>query len=448
MTEEINLTLDNAKQIVDRTKEELNKKAGNEDLGELAFKDIAEGNYTPQGTLSPPTFTGIQATITMTGTPSGSVAKPSVQFVPTSKGYIMTTKAGTLPSLTYDSETNTVTFSAGTLPTTENKNILIGGGCQVNGNLTFTGNEMTLTTTVTPQGTVSPPTFTGVKEKITVYANLPIEKEWYVFNGADETVPTGLTIKLSDYSDYTSAVYDETYGWGQELYEFTPEEFPNGISSTLFSSFYDKGGSVAISGIPVAPFSCSVYFADGFDMVSTSESHSSNSILYGYPSLIKVRLPNDFTGMDRTGNASIKLFYGSPCVSSGFTSLVIPPNFKILDSNNTVDSFNMDIFPNFKKLYIQRANNESGEPLVINPDAFKGTAMWNTRNSSGYDSYDSIAEDFEIFLDITEQEFDAGNKISIYNYEDPYYRAGSFKQVFNYLRENGRVHFNQTIVNE
>jgi len=137
-------------------------------LGALAYKNSASGNFTPQGTVSQPTFTGSQATITMTGTPSGSVAKPTVAFIPTSKGYIMTTKAGTLPSLTYNSETNTVTFSAGTLPTTENKNILIGGGCQVNGNLTFTGNEMTLTTTVTPQGMVSQPTFTGTQVTVMV----------------------------------------------------------------------------------------------------------------------------------------------------------------------------------------------------------------------------------------------------------------------------------------
>ncbi|MBR1736534.1 MAG: hypothetical protein IJ736_05905, partial [Firmicutes bacterium] len=102
------------------------------DLGSLAYKDSASGDYTPQGDISQPTFTGSQATITVSGTPTGNISKPTVQFIPTSKNYIMTTVKGSLPTITYNSEKESLTSDAGTLPTTENKDVLIGGECQVN----------------------------------------------------------------------------------------------------------------------------------------------------------------------------------------------------------------------------------------------------------------------------------------------------------------------------
>jgi len=46
-------------------------------LGALAYKDSASGNYTPEGSVSKPTFTGSAMTSTGTFTPSGSVSKPT-----------------------------------------------------------------------------------------------------------------------------------------------------------------------------------------------------------------------------------------------------------------------------------------------------------------------------------------------------------------------------------
>lgn len=47
------------------------------DLGDLAYKDSASGNYTPAGTVSQPTFTGTKLTSTGSFTPDGTVSKPS-----------------------------------------------------------------------------------------------------------------------------------------------------------------------------------------------------------------------------------------------------------------------------------------------------------------------------------------------------------------------------------
>ena len=54
-------------------------------LGALAYKDSASGSYTPSGTVSKPTFTGDQSTVTITATnnasgnytPTGSISKPT-----------------------------------------------------------------------------------------------------------------------------------------------------------------------------------------------------------------------------------------------------------------------------------------------------------------------------------------------------------------------------------
>ena len=46
-------------------------------LGDLAYKDSASGSYTPEGTVSAPTFTGSSSTFTGTLTPEGSVSQPT-----------------------------------------------------------------------------------------------------------------------------------------------------------------------------------------------------------------------------------------------------------------------------------------------------------------------------------------------------------------------------------
>lgn len=156
---------------------------------------------TPSGSVSQPTFTGTQSTISVSGTPSGSVSQPtftgdavsiSGTVTPTgnvsgtgvslgTKNISEITSVGTLPSkaadtyvapsASYDSSTETITFtpgsfsegafSAGTLPTSSSTTVADGSATVTDP--TFTGDQVSISGTVTPTGTVSQPTFTGTQ---------------------------------------------------------------------------------------------------------------------------------------------------------------------------------------------------------------------------------------------------------------------------------------------
>lgn len=104
-------------------------------LGALAYKDEAEGSYTPAGTVSQPTFTGTSSDInvtvtTKTGgnyTPAGTVSKP------TFSGNELTSTGKFTPA-------GNITFN--------------------NTNKTATVSSTTGTATYTPDGSVSAPTIT------------------------------------------------------------------------------------------------------------------------------------------------------------------------------------------------------------------------------------------------------------------------------------------------
>lgn len=104
-------------------------------LGALAYKDEAEGSYTPAGTVSQPTFTGTSSDVdvtvtTKTGgnyTPAGTVSKP------TFSGNELTSTGKFTPA-------GNITFN--------------------NTNKTATVSSTTGTATYTPDGSVSAPTIT------------------------------------------------------------------------------------------------------------------------------------------------------------------------------------------------------------------------------------------------------------------------------------------------
>ena len=151
-------------------------------LGALAYKSSASGSYTPQGivsqpiftgtqasvsvtgtpqgTVSQPTFTGTQASVSVTGTPQGTVSTPTATVTPTTATIGQITAVGTLPTMTYDSSTETLTFAAGTLPTAADVTVMTGASVEVS-QPTFTGETLTSSGNFTPQGAVSQPTFTG-----------------------------------------------------------------------------------------------------------------------------------------------------------------------------------------------------------------------------------------------------------------------------------------------
>lgn len=187
-------------------------------LGDLALKDSASGSYTPQGTVSQPTFTGTQGSVSVSGslpssvsvggssgteyTPAGSVSAPTVTVTPgTVSKYVAGSASGggsvtpgsaaqcTLPALTatVQNEVLTLSWSAGsftpnvptgvTLPSFSQQTIVTGIQSASASQPTFTGTQTkiglsnsnkTLTGNFTPQGTVSQPTFTGTPATIEV----------------------------------------------------------------------------------------------------------------------------------------------------------------------------------------------------------------------------------------------------------------------------------------
>ena len=189
----------------------------------ITATDNASGNYQPKGTVSQPTFSGSATTSTGTFTPAGSVSvstnattNKTAEVSPAASGTATYTPAGsvgaptislasagstttvnsitdvgTLPSFTATvaSETLTLGWSAGTLPTKgSNTTVKTGDGSYsasapaftgtgvrlVTGNIavpstytaSFTGTEGSVSVSGTPSGTVSQPTFTGTKAQI------------------------------------------------------------------------------------------------------------------------------------------------------------------------------------------------------------------------------------------------------------------------------------------
>lgn len=121
-------------------------------------------NYTPGGSVAQPTFTGTETESTGTFTPSGNVSKPDISVTPSSTTVNSITAVGSLPSLscTVASETLTLSWDAGTLPTKgSNTSVLTGVSAALASAPTFTGTSATVTVTGTPSGTVSKPAFTG-----------------------------------------------------------------------------------------------------------------------------------------------------------------------------------------------------------------------------------------------------------------------------------------------
>lgn len=91
---------------------------GRQDFGNLAFKNSVEATYTPQGTVN----------IT-----KGEDTTDSVPNV---------TSVGTLPTFTYDSANEALTFSAGTLPTLGTAKTVVTASGAVSG--AFVGTEATI----------------------------------------------------------------------------------------------------------------------------------------------------------------------------------------------------------------------------------------------------------------------------------------------------------------
>lgn len=176
-------------------------------LGNLAFKDSVSGSFTPQGSVSRPTFTGDSMNSSGSYKPEGSVtiskaASGNTNYTP--EGSISVT-----PTVTLETESITPIATVGTLPTctlpaftasVANEVLTIGwsGGSFNQGSLptkgtavnvatgvdsatatgtftgtavrlegSFSGTSKTVSVSGTPTGTISTPTFTGTAGTVT-----------------------------------------------------------------------------------------------------------------------------------------------------------------------------------------------------------------------------------------------------------------------------------------
>ena len=150
-------------------------------LKALAFKDRANGSFTPAGSVAVNTATTTNKTATVapassgaaTYTPAGSVAAPtvSVKTAGSTTTVNSITAVGTLPSFTTTvrGETLTLGWNAGTLPTKgANTTVKTGDAAYVASAPAFTGTGVRLVTGDIPVPSAYSATFNGTQGTVTV----------------------------------------------------------------------------------------------------------------------------------------------------------------------------------------------------------------------------------------------------------------------------------------
>lgn len=207
------------------------------DLGDLAYKDTATGNFTPVGTVSQPTFTGSSSSVTITATdntsgnyqPKGTVSQPTFTgSETTSTGSF--TPAGSVTVTTNATTNKTATVSAASSGTA----------------------------TYTPAGSVSAPTIsvgtagaTTTVNSITAVGTLPaltttVANETLTIGWSAGTLPTkgdDTTVKTGDAS-YTATAPTFT-GTGARLVTGNIA-----VPNTYTATFTGTAGEVSVSGTP------------------------------------------------------------------------------------------------------------------------------------------------------------------------------------------------------
>ena len=169
------------------------------DIGDLAYKAVAEGSFTPEGTVTRPTFTGteddIVTNVTIAGsvtistgtgtanyTPAGTIGTPTITVTPSTENIYGLNSAGSQDSLTttVSGETMTLAFTAGAAPTRTAQQTVMKGissasstkpswaGTGAKLNASFSGTQVSGSATYTPAGTITQPNFTGTQATITV----------------------------------------------------------------------------------------------------------------------------------------------------------------------------------------------------------------------------------------------------------------------------------------
>ena len=158
-----------------------------DNLGDLAYKDSAQGKFTPAGTVSQPTFTGTSSSVTITATnntsgnyqPAGTISGGA--FTGSSTTFTGTfTPAGDVTTTTALTQNKTATVapaSSGTVTYTPTGTV---------SQPTFTGSENTSTGTFTPEGSIN---LNFSRERITIYGDVVTTGATYTPAGS-VTAPT------------------------------------------------------------------------------------------------------------------------------------------------------------------------------------------------------------------------------------------------------------------
>jgi hypothetical protein len=257
-------------------------------LGALAYKNNATTTYTPAGSVSQPTFTGTEGTVSVKGTPSGSV---TITTADNTNGNYQPKGTISQPSFTGSSSTFTGNFTpagnvtiskassgtanytpAGSVTSTfTGDSITSTGKYTPAGSVSFTNGNKTATVskansgeaTYTPEGSVSAPTIsvgtagsTATVNSITNVGTLPemtmtVENETLTFGFSQGTLPTkgaNQTVKTSD-ATYTASAPTFT-GTGARL-------VTGNISVPTSASFSGTEGDVSVSGTTTGSVSSS-----------------------------------------------------------------------------------------------------------------------------------------------------------------------------------------------
>lgn len=219
-------------------------------LGTLAYKDSASGNFTPNGSVSQPTFSGNSMTSTGKFTPNGSVGLTN-----TAKTPALTKSTGTSSDYTVK-EVSSV--SVGTTSTTPTVTIAEGSGTDYQ----VTGTVGTPTITVTPNTTTvnsitdvgSLPAFTATVQNENL--TLTWDEGTLPTKGSNTTVATGIQSATSTQPTFTggrikataSAVTTPT---GSATVTPSYVKLENGsIDVPTSATFTGTEGNVNVSGTP------------------------------------------------------------------------------------------------------------------------------------------------------------------------------------------------------
>lgn len=211
-------------------------------LGALAYKDSATGSYTPEGTVSQPTFTGSSSTVTITAAdntsgnyqPKGTVSKPTFSGEElTSTGSFTPNGSVTVTTRATANKTATVTAaSSGTATYTP------AGSVSAPTITVGTAGATTTVNSITAVGTLPSLTTTVANETLTIgwsAGTLPTK-------GSDQTVKTG----------------DASYTASQPTFTGTGARLVTGnitVPDTYTATFTGTAGEVSVSGTPAGSVS-------------------------------------------------------------------------------------------------------------------------------------------------------------------------------------------------